>query len=141
MPRKPTDRVVEHRITFGKKERQQMDSLIAAYGFNKIANPLVALVSDVSAMTVLVTTYAVWKYGDDALVYFREEAYDDVIGLFADMEQVVKGLPVIRQGISIVDEIQGVYASIVDVSPAQPSGAYWSDPNYDPSMWGGGRTR
>ena len=141
MPRKPVEKVIEHRITFGKKERMQLDSAIAAFSFNKISNPIVALISDVSAMTLLLTTYAVYKYGDDALQYFRNEAYEDITDLFNDFNNVVKGLPIIREGISIVDDIGGVINAVQDLTPAQPQGAFWNDPNYDPSMWGEGRTR
>ena len=55
MPRLPVDgkRVVEHRITFGTKERDMMESALAAFQFNRVATPVVAGMSDVSFMLVL----------------------------------------------------------------------------------------
>ena len=55
MPRLPVDgkKVVEHRITFGTKERDMMESALAAFQFNRIASPVVAGMSDVSFMLVL----------------------------------------------------------------------------------------
>ena len=48
MPRaKPTD-VVIHRIELGGKEREMAEGVIAAYQFNRVANPIVAGMSDVS---------------------------------------------------------------------------------------------
>lgn len=123
------------RIELGTKERQQIDDFMIGYQINKIATPLVALLSDVSAMSVLVTAYAVYKYGDDALDYFKNEAYDNLEELYKDFRNVVKGLPVIRQGVGFVDTIQEIF----DLTPAQPN-AYWNQPGYDPSMQGG-RTR
>jgi len=54
MPRLPVDgkRVVEHRITFGSKERDMIESAIASYQFNRVATPTVDLMKDVSGMTV-----------------------------------------------------------------------------------------
>lgn len=55
MPRLPVDgkKVIEHRITFGTKERDMMESALAAFQFNRIASPVVAGMSDVSFMLVL----------------------------------------------------------------------------------------
>jgi len=55
VPRLPVDgkKVVEHRITFGTKERDMMESALAAFQFNRIASPVVAGMSDVSFMLVL----------------------------------------------------------------------------------------
>tara|TARA_R100000700_G_C3154087_1_gene131838 strand:+ start:856 stop:1227 length:372 start_codon:yes stop_codon:yes gene_type:complete len=52
VPRLPVDgkKVIEHRITFGTKEREMIDSAITGYEFNRIATPIVAGLSDVSFM-------------------------------------------------------------------------------------------
>ena len=57
MPRLPVDgkKVVEHRITFGTKERDMIEGALAAFQFNRVASPLVAGMSDVSFMVVLGT--------------------------------------------------------------------------------------
>jgi hypothetical protein len=62
MPRLPVDgkRVIEHRITFGTKEREMIDSAIAAYQFNKVATPVVAGMSDVSFMVALAGLLALY---------------------------------------------------------------------------------
>ena len=55
MPRLPVDgkKVQEIRFTLGTFERERLDTLITAISINKIANPVVALMSDVSGMIVL----------------------------------------------------------------------------------------
>ena len=55
MPRLPVDgkKVVEHRITFGTKEREILDSALGAYQFNRVASPVVAGLSDVSFVITL----------------------------------------------------------------------------------------
>jgi hypothetical protein len=55
VPRLPVDgnKVVEHRITLGTKERQMLESALIGYNFNRISTPIVAGVSDVSFMLVV----------------------------------------------------------------------------------------
>lgn len=135
MPRSKPRHVDVLRIELGTKERQQIDDLMIGYQIKSIGTPLVALLSDVSAMSLLFSAYAVYRYGEDALQYLKTEAYDDLSELYRDALNIAKDLPVVRSGVSIVDTIQ----EILDVTPAQPD-AYWNQPGYDPSMWGG-RTR
>lgn len=136
MPRAKPRHIDVLRIEMGTKERQMFEDALIGYQVKSIGTPLVALLSDVSAMSLLITAYAVYKYGDDALNYFRDEAYEDLQDLYKDFMNVAKGLPVIRQGVGFVDTIQEIF----DVTPAQPEGAYWTQPDYDPAMQGG-RTR
>ena len=135
MPRAKPRHIDVLRIEMGTKERQMFEDALIGYQVKSIGTPLVALLSDVSAMSLLITAYAVYKYGDDALNYFRDEAYEDLQDLYKDFMNVAKGLPVIRQGVGFVDTIQEIF----DFTPAQPN-AYWNQPGYDPSMQGG-RTR
>ena len=136
MPRSKPRHVDVLRVELGTKERQLLDDALIGYQVKSIGTPLVALLSDVSAMSLLISAYAVFKYGDDALEYFKNEAYDDLSELYKDFMNVAKGLPVIRQGVGFVDTIQDIF----DLTPAQPEGAYWTQPDYDPAMQGG-RTR
>ena len=53
MPRAKATDVVIHRIELGGKEREMAEGVIAAYQFNKVANPVVAGMSDVSFMLTL----------------------------------------------------------------------------------------
>ena len=48
MPRAKADNVVIHRIELGGKERELAEGALAAFQFNRIANPIVAGMSDVS---------------------------------------------------------------------------------------------
>lgn len=137
MPRSKPRHTDVLRIEMGTKERQQLDDFLIGYQIKSIGTPLVALLSDVSAMSLLFSAYAVYRYGDDALQYLKTEAYDDLAELYRDALNIARDLPVIRTGVSIVETIQ----EIVDLTPAQPEGAYWTQEGYDPSMWGGGRTR
>jgi len=109
LPRKPVDHVVEHRITFGKKERELLDSALVGYQFNRIGTPIVSLLSDVSAMTFLISSYAVWKYGDQASDFFSE-GYEETKDVFRDFRNVVLALPAIRDVPNLFQSVEGLFS-------------------------------
>ena len=53
MTKRKPDQVIEYRVSLQDKQSEQLDSMIAAYQVNKIATPLVALLSDASAMLII----------------------------------------------------------------------------------------
>ena len=116
MPRSKPRHVDVLRIELGTKERQQLDDFLVGYQIKSIGTPLVALLSDVSAMSLLLSAYVTWRYGDDALQYLRDDAYDDLSELYRDFMNIVRNVPVVRTGVNIVETIQ----EIVDLTPAQP---------------------
>ncbi len=111
MPRLPVDgkKVIEHRISLSGVERQALEDFVFANNINKVGTPLVALISDVSAMAFLITAYSVYRYGDDALDYFQEQ-YNNLGMLYKDFILVSKGLPVIREvnfGLDLLSKLAG----------------------------------
>jgi len=48
MPRKPTEKVIEHRITLGTYERQVLSDAVTSYNFKNVATPVVSALSDTS---------------------------------------------------------------------------------------------
>jgi len=66
MPRKPTSEVIEHRITLGTYERQLVSDVAGSYQFNKIANPIISLISDNTAMALIIASLGLFldKYLD-----------------------------------------------------------------------------
>jgi hypothetical protein len=48
MPRKPTEKVIEHRITLGTYERQLVSDAVTSYNFKNVSTPIVSALSDVS---------------------------------------------------------------------------------------------
>jgi len=53
MTKRDPDQVIEYRISLQDKLNEQVDGIIAAYQINKVATPLVALLSDTSAMLLI----------------------------------------------------------------------------------------
>ena len=53
-------RYIEHRVTLGTKERQLLEDWVNSNSFNKIAEPIVAGMSDVSFVLTVGAIIAIW---------------------------------------------------------------------------------
>tara|TARA_Y100000996_G_scaffold402826_1_gene375189 strand:+ start:923 stop:1375 length:453 start_codon:yes stop_codon:yes gene_type:complete len=53
MPKPKPDNIVRHEIVLGRSERQLIEDGLLAYQINRISTPLVALLSDASAMGLI----------------------------------------------------------------------------------------
>ena len=55
MPRLPVDgkKVIEHRISLSGVEREQLENFVMGYNVNRVMTPLVALLSDATALGAL----------------------------------------------------------------------------------------
>lgn len=78
MPRKPTEKVVEHRITLGTYERQMVSDAISGYNFKNISTPIVAGLSDVSFLVFVGGILALFL--DKALGTGWREATEFLVG-------------------------------------------------------------
>tara|TARA_R110002074_G_scaffold271611_2_gene443262 strand:- start:222 stop:647 length:426 start_codon:yes stop_codon:yes gene_type:complete len=85
VPRLPVDgkKVQEFRLTLGTFERERIDTLITAIAINRVSTPLVALLSDVSALSALALAYGYYKYGDE-FKSFMKDNYDNLGDLVND---------------------------------------------------------
>ena len=85
MPRLPIDgtKVKEFRLTLGTFERERIDTLITAIAINRVSTPLVALLSDVSALSAIALAYGYYKYGDE-FKEFMKDSYENLGDLVSD---------------------------------------------------------
>ena len=96
LPRSAPKEIIEHRITFGKWERDRVDTLITSLSINQVSEPIVEIIKDVSAMSILVSLYLGFRYGQDA-VDMLANSYDDVSQLFNDTRAINKSFFVAGQ--------------------------------------------
>lgn len=89
MPRLPVDgkKVIEHRISLSGVERKALEDYMFANTINKVGNPLVALLSDVSAMALLTGWYLAYKFGDQALEAMKDK-YESAEELYKDFKMI-----------------------------------------------------
>ena len=66
MAKRKPDELIEYRISLQDKERELLDQVSTAYSVNKIATPLVNLLSDASAMALVVAfLYSIFNKSGD----------------------------------------------------------------------------
>jgi len=81
VPKVKPDQVIRHEIVLGRSERDLISDGIAAYQFNRITTPLVALFSDASAMGLILgglATYYGFKFD------IIPGAYDNALDIYND---------------------------------------------------------
>ena len=84
MAKPKPDKIIRYEFVLGKVERQQLEQANAAYSINRVLNPLVTLLNDVTGVATVLALLAVglgFKYN----VYSGPAATTaDLIGDFAD---------------------------------------------------------
>ena len=81
MPKPKPDQVIRHEIVLGRSERELISDGLLAYQVNRISTPLVALLSDASAMGLIlggIATYYGFKFDIGTRTYETGlELYND----------------------------------------------------------------
>ena len=93
MPKPKPDQVIRHEIVLGRSERELIEGALVAYQVNRIATPTVALLSDVSAMSIVLTalgTYLGFKYSIGSLAI---DTTQDLINDFQNQYEAYKLTP------------------------------------------------
>tara|TARA_R100001463_G_scaffold50763_2_gene101242 strand:- start:2000 stop:2443 length:444 start_codon:yes stop_codon:yes gene_type:complete len=81
MPKPKPDQVIRHEIVLGRSERELISDGLLAYQVNRISTPLVALISDVSAMSLILGALATY-YGFKFEI--PQQGYDSALELYND---------------------------------------------------------
>ena len=101
MPKPKPDQVIRHEIVFGRSERELIEGALVAYQVNRIATPTVALLSDVSAMSIVLTalgTYLGFKYSIGSLAI---DTTQDLINDFQNQYEAYKETPEYQQAATV----------------------------------------
>ena len=81
MPKPKPDQVIRHEIVLSRPLQDTVDGLVGSKQFNNIAEPVVALMSDVSGMAVFLTVIAA--------LGLTGPAFNLVLQAGSDMDQVI----------------------------------------------------
>ena len=101
MPKPKPDQVIRHEIVLGRSERELIEGALVAYQVNRIATPTVALLSDVSAMSIVLTalgTYLGFKYSIGSLAI---DTTQDLITDFQNQYEAYKETPEYQQAATV----------------------------------------
>jgi len=82
MTKRKPDQVIEYRVSLQDKQSEQLDSMIAAYQVNKIGTPLVALLSDGTAMLTIAALLEAYGITDvipnDIMQQIKDGVFEEV---------------------------------------------------------------
>ena len=97
MTKRKPDQVIEYRVSLQDKQSEQLDSMIAAYQINKIGAPLVALLSDGTAMLTIAALLEAYGITDvipnDIMQQIKDGVYEEVGPALAAIEFAVDLAP------------------------------------------------
>ena len=81
MPKPKPDQTIRHEIVLSRPDRELLSDVVVAYQINKVATPLVSLLSDVSAMAIvaglLETLGIINIIPDDLIKQIKEGIYEE----------------------------------------------------------------
>jgi hypothetical protein len=101
MPKPKPDQVIRHEIVLGRSERELVEGALVAYQVNRIATPTVALLSDVSAMSIVLTalgTYLGFKYSIGSLAI---DTVQELINDFQNQYEAYKQTPEYQASVGV----------------------------------------
>ena len=114
MPKPKPDQVIRHEIVFGRSERELIEGALVAYQVNKIATPAVALISDISAMTLIfsaIAGYLGWEFIISPGIDTADALYSEFINQYqANKEATIEATEDVAVGVAgvAVGAIPGV---------------------------------
>lgn len=79
MPRAKPDEVIVHRIELGAWERDHLSAVFATQAAKNLAEPAIALISDISAMSLILGGVAAWTG-----FQWVQGQYEDTVGMIDD---------------------------------------------------------
>jgi len=89
MPKVKPDNVVRHEIVLGRADRELLEGAIAAYQVNKISTPLVALLSDASALLALAAILEATGIIDFIPAPIRQNLEDGLYGTYQELTDAI----------------------------------------------------
>jgi hypothetical protein len=95
LPKPKPDQIIRHEYVLGKVERQLLEQTSTAYSINRVLNPIVAALSDVSFVATMLSLYAAylgfkWDVGT-RILDFTKATTSDLIQDFTQTYEEVKG--------------------------------------------------
>ena len=95
MPKPKPDQIIRHEYVLGKVERNMLEQTSTAYSINRVLNPIVAALSDVSFVATILSLYGVylgfkWDLGSRGLD-LAKTTVSELIGDFQTGYEEVKG--------------------------------------------------
>jgi len=99
MPKPKPDQTIRHEIVLSRPDRELLSDVVVAYQINKVATPMVSLLSDASAMAIIIGVLGAYIHHDSWAPVFDEI----VAGIYTTYEE---GLEAIDSAIDLIEETE-----------------------------------
>jgi hypothetical protein len=140
--RKPTQ-VIVHRIELQESEREILRDMALAYNFNRVSQPLVALINDNTTMLLILSAAAAW-IGFTYIPPVLEEGVNLLQDFKEQLDHAVEQGTILRERVDFVGESlgRGPLAGIIDMAEAVlgvnlPDFGSGYEPGDRPDLFGG----
>jgi len=102
MPKTPPDQVIIHRIEFQESEREILRDVALSFNFNRVMQPLVALINDNTTILLILSAIGAW-IGLNYIPPLVEDTYEMVVDFQQQVEAALAQGTLIRERIGIVE--------------------------------------
>ena len=99
MPKPKPDQTIRHEIVLSRPDRELLSDVVVAYQINKVATPMVSLLSDASAMAIIIGVLGAYIHHDSWAPVFDEI----VAGIYTTYEE---GLEAIDNAIDLIEDTE-----------------------------------
>jgi len=99
MPKPKPDQTIRHEISLSRPTQDLLSDAVVAYQINKVATPMVSLLSDASAMAIIIGVLGAYIHHDSWAPVFDEITG----GIYTTYEE---GLAAIENAIDLLEETE-----------------------------------
>jgi len=119
MPKAPSTQVIIHRIEFQESEREILRDVALSYNFNKVTQPIVALINDNTTMLLMLSAAAAW-IGFTYIPPALEEGVNLLQDFKEQLDHAVEQGSIIRERVDFIGTAlgRGPLAGIIDMAEA-----------------------
>jgi len=101
MPKAPSTQVIIHRIEFQESEREILRDVALSYNFNKVTQPIVALINDNTTILLILSAIAAWL-GLHYIPPLAGNAYQQLLDFQEQLRHALEQGTIIRERVDIV---------------------------------------
>jgi len=101
MPKTAPDQVIIHRIEFQESEREILRDVALSFNFNRVMQPLVALINDNTTILLILSALAAWL-GLNYIPPLVDDTYEMVVDFNEQLQSALAQGSILRERIDLV---------------------------------------
>ncbi|HIA01532.1 MAG TPA: hypothetical protein EYN66_06420 [Myxococcales bacterium] len=101
MPKSAPDQVIIHRIEFQESEREILRDVALSYNFNRVMQPLVALINDNTTLLLILSAIGAWL-GLNYIPPLVENTYEMIVDFQEQLQSALDQGTILKERVDIV---------------------------------------